>query len=135
MRSEKNSLYFRKCNFLALILKFFLYFLIFQETETLKKLLIFPETELFNPSSKNEKNPPRENFLSFRKPKARKNFSYFLKRKLFLYFGKLKPRKNFIFQETEFSYISGKGNPKKLLIFQEVKSFLYFGRWKKFLVH
>ena len=29
-------------------------------------------------------------------------------------------KKFLIFQETEFSYISGNGNPKKLLIFQEV---------------
>ena len=28
--------------------------------------------------------------------------------------------KKFLFQETELSYISGNGNPKKLLIFQEV---------------
>ena len=65
------------------ILKYFLYFLIFQEmetpkekflisqeTENLKKLLIFQKWNpaLSSPSSKNEKNPPRENFLYFRKP-------------------------------------------------------------------
>ena len=50
-----------------------------------KKLLIFREMELFSLSSKK-----------------------------FLYFAKWKPRKKiFIFQETEFSYISGNGNPKK----------------------
>ena len=68
-------------------------------------------------------------------------FLYFLKRKLFLYFRKWifsifretetpkkilifrkteTPKKFFIFQETELSHISGNGNPKKLLIFQEV---------------
>ena len=37
------------------------------------------------------------------------------------------PKQNFlIFQEMEFSNISGNRNPEKLLIFQEVKSFLYF---------
>ena len=50
-------------------------------------------------------------------------------------------KKCLIFQETEFSYISGNGNAKKLLIFQEVifrarnvKSFLHFGKLNKFLV-
>ena len=57
--------------------------LIFQETETLKKLLVFLKMELFS--------PPRENFFQFRELKPRKNFLYFLKRKLFLYFGKWKP--------------------------------------------
>ena len=94
-----------------------------------------------------------------------KNFSYFLKRTLFLYFRKTEtPKKSLIFSqkkavlifpetetlkiflmflETELSYISGNGNPKKLLIFQEVnfqarknkknlpqKSFLYFRKLK-----
>ena len=50
-----------------------------------------------------------------------KKFLYFLKEKLFLYFGKPKtPKKFLIFQETEPSYISGNGNPKKPLMFPEV---------------
>ena len=37
-----------------------------------------------------------------------------ISQKLFLYFGKWKPRKKLlIVQETELSYISGNGNPKK----------------------
>ena len=53
-RKRKNSLYFGKWNFLALILKNFRKrkprknFIIFQETGTLKKLLIFWEVELFS---------------------------------------------------------------------------------------
>ena len=38
IRPEKNSLYFRKWNFLALILKNLLHFFIFQEKETRKKI-------------------------------------------------------------------------------------------------
>ena len=112
---EKNSLYFMKWNFLAVILKNFRNrkprkkFLIFDETETLKRILVFWEMELFS--------PPRENFLYFRKRNPRKNFLYLLKRKLFLYFRKRKTRKkslhfrkqNFlIFQDTGLPYISRK---------------------------
>ena len=51
-------LYFRKWNFLALILKDFLYFLIFWEIETPKKILMFQEIELLNPEpEKKKKNP------------------------------------------------------------------------------
>ena len=32
----------------------------------------------------------------------------------------------------ELSYISGNGNPIKVFLFQEVKSFLHFGNGKKF---
>ena len=56
--------------------------LIFQETKTLKELLIFQEMKLFS--------LPQENSLYFRKRKPYINL-YFLKRKLFLYFGKRKP--------------------------------------------
>ena len=79
-------LYFRKWNFLALILKNFRKrkpqkkFLIFQETEIPERLFIFWEMKLYG--------PPIEKFLYFRKRKPRKNFLYFLKRKLFLYFWK-----------------------------------------------
>ena len=41
LHREKYSLQFRKWNFLALILKDFLYFPVFQETETLKSFLYF----------------------------------------------------------------------------------------------
>ena len=80
---EKNSLYFRKWNFLALILKKFSKrkppkkFLIFKKTE--EKLLIFQETEPFS--------PPGENFLYFRKRKPRKN-PYTSRNGTFLYFRK-----------------------------------------------
>ena len=59
---EKKSLYFRyfrKRNFLALILNNFRKwkhrkkFLLFQETENLKKLLVFPEMKLFSPLRQN----------------------------------------------------------------------------------
>ena len=75
-------------------IKKFLYFL-------KRKLLYFRKWNpaLFSPSSKNNKNPPRENFLCFRKRKPLKT-SYF--------FSKETPQKFFIFQETEPSYISGK---------------------------
>ena len=64
-------------------------------------------------------------------------FPIFSQKKLSLYFRK---RNYLIFQEMELSYISGNGNPKKLLIFQEVtfrarknkklalKKVLYFGK-------
>ena len=46
---------------------------------------------------------------------------YFLERKLLLYFRKQKSQKNSLrLRELNFFYISGNGNPKKLLIFQEV---------------
>ena len=69
----------------------------------------------------------RKLFLYFRKWKPQKNSLYFLKRNMFfifiysLYFRKTETmNKFFIFQETEFSYIWGNGNPKKLLILQEI---------------
>ena len=73
----------------------------------------------------------RKLFLDIRKQKLQNNFLYFLKRKLLLYFRKEKARKKFlmfqnffIFQEKETPKknpcISGNGNPRKLLIFQEV---------------
>ena len=88
IRPEKNSLYFGKWNFLDLIFKNFLNFLIFREME------------LFSPSSKNEKIYPYKNFLYFRKRSPGKT-SYIFKRKLFLYFGKRK-RNFLIFQEVTF---------------------------------
>ena len=79
IRPEKSSLYFRKWNLLALILKKFRKrkprkkFLIFQEREKVKKLLIFRETKPLS--------PPRENFLYFRTQKHRKKYLYFKKQK------------------------------------------------------
>ena len=86
---EKNSFYFRRWNFLTLRLKKFLYIRKWNPT-------------LFGQSSKNKKNPSRENFLYFKQRKPRKNFLYSLTRKLFWYL---------IFPETETS--------KKFFIFQE----------------
>ena len=89
---EKKSLYFRyfrKRNFLALILNNFRKWkhrkklLLFQETENLKKLLIFPEMKLFSPL--------RQNLFYFRKQKPPKKSLYFPPKKLLLYFGKRKP--------------------------------------------
>ena len=62
--------------------------------ETLKKLLIFREMELFNPSSKK--------VIILQEMETTKNFLYSLKRKLFLYFRKRKPPpppKKSMFQE------------------------------------
>ena len=63
----------------------------FQEEETLKKLLIFQEMELFS--------PPQENLekIYFRKWKPLKTILNFLKRKLFLYFWKRKPQQNLLY--------------------------------------
>ena len=63
----------------------------FQEEETLKKLLVFQEMELFS--------PPQENFakIYFRKWKPLKTILNFLKRKLFLYFWKRKPQQNLLY--------------------------------------
>ena len=111
MHPQKDSLYFSKWNFLALVLENFLYFLIFLETETQKKILIFQQTEslkellvfwemeLFSPSSKNKKKYTPKNFL------------YFLKRKLYIS-GNRNAEKIF--------FISGNRNPKRRFIFQEV---------------
>ena len=102
----KNSSYFRKCNFLTLILKKFRKrkslqkFLIFQVTETLKKLFIFRETEPFS--------LPRKNFLYFRKREPRKKIFIFQETetpKKSSYFWK---RNYAIFEETELFDISGK---------------------------
>ena len=98
---EKNSLHFEKWNFLALILKIsyiFLYIrkwkprkkcLIFQETETLKKLLIFREIELFSKSSKK--------FLIVQEKEALKKFIIFYQKKDFLIFQKTETQKKISF--------------------------------------
>ena len=113
MHPQKDSLYFSKWNFLAVVLENFLYFLIFLETETQKKililqkteaikeLLVFLEMELFSPSSKNKiKNPPRKISYIF----SKESCSYIS--------GNENPEKIF--------FISGNRNPKRRFIFQEV---------------
>ena len=66
--------------------------------------------ELLSPTLKNKKNSPRENSFYFRKWK----FLIFSWNKAFLIFWKKEsPKKLLIFQETELSYISENGNPKK----------------------
>ena len=88
---KKNSLYFGKWNFMALILKNFLYFLYISgngnmEKSTLKKFLLFRETNFLTPSL--------QNFLYFRKdfpsPKNQKFlillFLYYFTITLFLCF-------------------------------------------------
>ena len=126
---EKKFLYFGKWNFLALLLKNFLYFLMFQESETPQKFFIFQETETL------------KSFLYFRKcnflspsPKNQKNARW----KKFLIFTEIKPctfpsklekqkkstMRNFpTLQETE--------TPRKLLVFfLKRKLFLYFRKRK-----
>ena len=113
MHPQKDSLYFSKWNFLAVVLENFLYFLIFLETETQKKililqkteaikeLLVFLEMELFSPSSKNKiKNPSQKISYIF----SKESCSYIS--------GNENPEKIF--------FISGNRNPKRRFIFQEV---------------
>ena len=66
-------------------------------------------------------NPPGEKFLYFRKRKPRKNFSYFLKRKLFLYFRKREPGKKFLYFRKQ-NFQSSKNEKKKTTF----KMFFYF---------
>ena len=104
---EKNSLYFWKWKFLALILKKLLYFrpqpskffhkktrsekIIFSQK---KAFLIFPEMKpcTFNPKPGKLKKSTPGKFLTL----PEKNFLYFPKGKLFLYFRKQRLRKNFL---------------------------------------
>ena len=88
---EKNSLYFQKSNFLALMLKkllyflkrkFFLYFLkrkFFLYFLKRKLFLYFLKLNpsVFNPSMKNKRNSLQKNFLYFRKQKTRKIYCVF----------------------------------------------------------
>ena len=114
---QKNSLYFRKWNVLALISKEILHFWKWNHA-------------LFRPSSKNKNNPPRENFLSFRKRKPLE-FSYFLKKicsyisETFYILGNRDPEKTSYISGSNFQ--SSKNDKKhtleKLLIFQEIKLF------------
>ena len=81
---KKNSLYFRKWNFLTLILKELFFF--FQKKLFLyflkRNFFLYFRTwnlVIFTPSSKNNVNPPRGNLLYFRKQKPPKNSLYFVK--------------------------------------------------------
>ena len=141
---EKNSLYFGKWNFLAVILKKILYFL--KE----KVFLYFLKRSLFlyfrkwiaalckpKPRQMKQKNSPCKKFLIFRemelfKLKTEKKSLYFRKWnpalfsprsrnkkhppwENFLYFRKRKPRKNFWhFVKKSCSYVSGKQKPEKI---------------------
>ena len=56
-----------------------------------------------------------------------KNFSYFLKRKLFSYFRKQKPEKiSYIFSKESCSYISRNRNPENISYVSGNGTFLYF---------
>ena len=91
---------------------------------------------LFSPSSKNKIYPPQENFLYFSKyavlmfkeTKISKKFLMFSLQKAIIIFRETEPppspppsqKNKIILDRTEHSYISGKGNPEKLLIFIKV---------------
>ena len=105
-------LYFRKRNFLALILKDFLYFLIFRETKTPKFFFIFQDSQTLSPSSQKKKKKKKKkkkipsiyifkklNFLAV----ILRNYLYFLKRKPLHISGNRNPKK--------ILYILGNGNP------------------------
>ena len=103
---QKSSLRLKKWNFLAVMFKKFRKWkpgtkiLIFQETETLKKLLIFREMEPFSPS------PPPPTY-----PPPKKNQP---------------PKKFLIFQEMELFY----SKIKRFRIFSQKKAFLIFSQKK-----
>ena len=112
---QKNSLYFGKLNFLALVLKMFLYFLMFQEMETLKGFLW--NMNLFR--------PPRQKKLH---PEMDLSNSKIIKFLIFsgnetLHFSD-QAQKNIY--PGEISYASGNGNPEKFLIFSQKKAGLIF---------
>ena len=73
----------------------------FQETETLKRPLIFRETEPFS--------PPQENFLYFRKGKPQK--------------------KIFLFQEAETFQKSLYFRKRNIRIFKEMKLFIFWEKY------
>ena len=74
-------------------------FLIFKETETLKKFYISGNGNFQPKLEKINENPPQENFLYLRKRTPRKKLLYFVIRKFFLYFRKWN---FFIFHELTF---------------------------------
>ena len=96
-------MYFEKWNFLALILIFFIFFdkrqprkkiIVFQETETLKGLLIFQGIELFSPSSK-------KNLILLETGAPKKSLIFSQKKTVLIFQEKKTPQK--------ILYISGKG--------------------------
>ena len=116
---KKNSLYFRKWNFLALILKKFFYFRKWNlalsglnphdfslKIPALKKFLIFSyisgNGNLHFSIQAQEIKKAIQPFLYFRKEKLRKNFLYFLKRKR----SNFQSSKNGKTQPWKTSYIS-----------------------------
>ena len=68
------------------------------------------------------KNPPRENFLYFRKRNLKKNY-YILSREscscIPIFQETKNPKKLFIFQEIELTYTLWKGSPPKFLNFKK----------------
>ena len=128
IRPEKKSLYFRKWNFLALILKNsgnrnrekeISYF---KKRKPWKSFLYSWKRYLSAKAQKNKKIHSEKNSLHFRKwnflTLRLKNFLYFLKGKFFLYF--LKKASNFLEMET----------PKKFLYFRK-RNFLIF--WESYI--
>ena len=85
-------------------------------------------------SSKNKKNPPRENFLYSGETKLsnsniKKLLIFSQKKAFFMFWEKETPEKFLIFHETELSYISGNGTFRARKIKNShLKSFLYFRR-------
>ena len=134
IHNPKNSSYFGKWNFITLILKNLLYFVkrkLFLHFLNRKFFSYFLKWKpaLFTPSSKNKRNPPRENFLYFRKQKSQKEFLYFLKRKFFLLFGKRKSQKNYLyFRKQNFllyeTVVCKAWKPKNSYTFSKLKCFL-----------
>ena len=64
--------------------------------------------------------PDKTFYTPILKTETPEKFLIFSQKKVVLPFQETEtPKKFFAFQETELSYISGNGNPKKLLMFQE----------------
>ena len=117
---QKNSLYFGKWNFLAVVLKMFIYFLMFQETETLKSFLW--NMNLFMPPRQKKLHPEMDlsnskinKFLIFPEMRpctfqAKLKKQKYLPRENFLCFRKREPRKiSYIFSKESWSYILRSG--------------------------
>ena len=110
---EKNFLYFKKWNFLAIILKKYYIFSkerfsyicrngpLYFSSQAQKIRKIWSQEISHTPGKRSFPALILKHFLYFRKQKPQKNFFYFLKRMLFLYFRKWKPQKGaFISGET-----------------------------------
>ena len=116
INTEKNSLYFRKWNFLTLRLKNFLYFL--------KRKLFWYfrkwNPSIFKPSSKNK----IIIIITIIHPKG---ISYTIVLKNFLYFSKWKPSKKIIFsQKNDFLVFWETETPKKNSLYFWKRNFLIF---------